>query len=390
MERITKITNLPELPVFSEIKGIEPAEQVDLLLANIKQPICCLATQENLRAATAYKQILVAGGKSDKDIVIEQVDDPVLAVSQQKQQDGIFLVISDATDPTLKDRMFIDGPSFGQLFMSHVYVPRSNHQSPDLFAVGIEKQGLETLNQQNVLLGANQSVIEEMRRVRKIILGESVVANDDFREILKSKAVNTIIAHALGPAGTNISQAMRQYLERLGVQDKSHLIVHPRGIEPLDYAKMAAAQIQDGVLPIHMECAVYYNMGKLFDLRTEEVVFADHHYMPLDAMQLASIKEMEELALSGIMRIAAHPSPQPLINSWIGQGKVQWIRATSNSAAAEMVMNDEVDACITTATSLNGKNILKTRHQFGSPMMLFTIGTPLNQQQLKVYLERLQ
>jgi len=64
-----------------------------------------------------------------------------------------------------------------------------------------------------------------------------------------------------------------------------------------------------------MECAVYYAMAQLFNQRPDEVVFCRHHYMPLDAMQLASEKTIEELVTRGSMRITTHPSPKPLIES---------------------------------------------------------------------------
>ncbi|MBI2337782.1 hypothetical protein HYU95_01230 [Candidatus Daviesbacteria bacterium] len=103
-------------------------------------------------------------------------------------------------------------------------------------------------------------------------------------------------------------------------------------------------------------------------------------------MQLASIIEIEELTKKGRIRIATHPTPRPIIYPWEEQEIAEWIKATSNSAAAEMVVNGEADACITTGSSLAGKEMLISRHMIGSPWMIFTIGTPLNQKQLQDFL----
>jgi len=62
------------------------------------------------------------------------------------------------------------------------------------------------------------------------------------------------------------------------------------------------------------------------------------------------------------------------------------VKATSNSAAAQMVVTGEADACITTGSGLNETPSLVSRHVFGSPVWLFTIGTPLDQSQLQEYL----
>jgi len=382
MEKIIKKQNLPDLARFNEAK-VRPGELLDLSLAVTSNLICCFTTAENLEAAAAYKKVI---GKNNDDFSIFQVDDPIGEISRLDQSDVIPLTMYSAIDRTLNERMFIDGPNLGQLLMGNIYIPRSDHQSPSLYAVGVATQGLKILEEsQNLRDGG---LLQQMEARRREILGVNIT-NGDFRRILQSSSVEKIIAHALGPVGTNISQAMKQYIKALEVQDKTDLIVHPAGIEPLAYAQMATRQAKEGLIPIHMECAVYYDMGRLYDQRRDEVVFADHHYMPLDAMQLASTKEIEELAQAGIIKIAVHPSPKPLVNPWINAGKAQWTKATSNSAAAEMVMIGQADACVTTASSLRGKEGLITRRIFGSPMMLFTIGTPLNQQQLKNYLVRL-
>ncbi|MBI2337924.1 hypothetical protein HYU95_01960, partial [Candidatus Daviesbacteria bacterium] len=292
------IDKLPELASFNQAKGIEPDQSLDLYLATTPRPINLFTSVESIQAACDYWAII---GKNQSDFEILPVDNPIQEALRLKNPDAIPLVMHSATDPILFQRMFADGPRFGQLLMSQLYQPTSNHESPSLFVVGIASHGLDIISKSP--LSTNQILKEEMTLRRREILGNDLITNEDFRHILQSSSVDRIIAHALGPNGTNISQAMEQYINLLGVAEKTELIVHPKGIEPRTYAEIASKQIRDGVIPIHMECAVYYDMGALFDERPEEVVFTDHHYMLLDAMQLASIIEIEELTKKGRIRI---------------------------------------------------------------------------------------
>lgn len=371
-------SSLPELARFSETRGIEPGESFDAALATTDYPVVCFTSPDNMQVARTYGRVI---GKGQTDFQVVAVENPIGETLKLKTPGVIPLVLHSATDPVLFQRMFADGPKLGQLLMGHLYIPTPGHESPSLYAVGIANQGLEIMSQSTVQ--PDELLTKQMTLRRREVLGDTLT-NDGFRDILRSASVRKVIAHALGPAGTNISQAMKQYIEALGVEDKTNLVVHS-GVEPMAYAEMALGEVEPNVVPIHMECAVYYEMGKMFDERRGEVVFADHHYMPLDAMQLASIKEIEELAASGVMRIATHPSPKPLVAPWVNAGKAEWTKATSNSEAAQMVLRNEVDACVTTGSGLAQAKGLVSRHVFGSPIMLFTIATPLNQEQLKAY-----
>lgn len=402
-ERGEAYTRLLELDQFNEARGIKPGESLDLLLAVTTNPIILFASEESLEAALVYREIIgKRGGKRQRDFQIFTDRNPIKHVTYLDQDPEVIpLVIYDATDPALFERMFADGPRFGQLLMGHVYIPTPDHQSPSVHVIGISNKGLDILSQQKIQ--PDESLIEEgvlrivqegMASRRKEVLAggdENILTNDDFKAILKSSSVHRIVAHALGPKGTNISQAMIQYIESLGVERKTDLIIHPGGVEPRAYADQALEEVEEGVVPIHMECAVYYDMDPLFRERAGEVVFADHHYMPLDVMQLASKKPIEELAASGVIRIATHPTPRPLISPWenVNPKRAEHIKATSNAEAAQMVLAGEADACITTASSLNQERAqtegLVSRHVFGSPMMFFTIATPLNQAQLQSY-----
>ncbi len=374
------IDKLPELARFNEARGIKPGESLDALLAVTTQPICLFTSAENIQAAHDYRAII---GRGQSDFEILPTGNPIQETLLLRAPGIIPLVIHSATDPVLNERMFTDGPDFGQLLMSHLYRPEPSHESPSVHVVGIANQGLEILSGSSIQ--SDESLVQTMALRKRGILGEDIVSNEDLRDILRSPSVRRIIAHALGPEGTNIAQAMKQYIETLGVEGKTDLVVHPTGIEPLAYAEMALEQIEEGIVPLHMECAVYYDMATLFNQRIGEVVLADHHYMPLDIMQLASIEPMEKLADRRIMRIATHPSPRPLIEPWVEAGRAEWVKATSNTAAAQMVLEGTVDACVTTGSGLEKAEGLVSRHVFGSPMMFFTIATPLTQQQLKKY-----
>lgn len=380
MTEYLRRVNLPELPRFNESKGVRPDEALDLSLAATDRPIACFTYPENAGYARDYGKII---GKGQNNFQVAAVDNPMEEASRLRTPDVIPLVVHSATDRALFERMFADGPRFGQLLMGQLYRETPDHESPSLYVIGVANQGLDIIGKSPTV--NDPTVTQKIALRRREILGNGNVDNEEFRDILKSSSVDKIIAHTLGPKGTNISQAMEQYIKSLSVEGKTEFIVHPKGVEPRVYAEMALKQVKDGVIPIHMECAVYYEMGALFDERPKEVVFADHHYMMLDAMQLASVKELEELAVGGHMRIATHPTPRPIISGWEKQGVAQWIKATSNSAAAEMVMSGEADACITTGSSLAGKDRLVSRHMIGSPWMIFTIGTSLNQEQLKEY-----
>ncbi len=384
-ERIGQI-RIQELSRFNEGKGIVPGEPLDVVLAQTDHPILLFTTPSAFPATLEYQRVI---GKDRGNFQIITTDDPIRDASQVPSSDAIPLVMHSATDPVLFKRMFADGPDFGQLLMGHLYIPTPGHQSPSLYALGVANQGIEIIG--NAKTQSDRQLEEQMAMRRREALG-SVLSNDDFRKILQSGSVGKIIAHALGPVGTNISQAMEQYVRSLGVEGKTELVVHPGGIEPLaneknpvGYVDIARDQVEPGVIPIHMECAVYYRMGDVFKQKPNEVVFADHHYMPLDAMQLGSVREIEDLAASGIMKVTTHPSPRPLIDPWVKSGQAEWIKATSNSEAAKMVVARQADACITTGSGLEEAKGLVSRHIFGSPTMIFTIATPLAQRDLQRY-----
>lgn len=377
---------LPELARFSE-PAILPGEMMDVALATTQSPIHLITTLESAEAAKAYRYIV---GKDAEGFRISVNENPIEQTLKEPEDGEVKLVMHSATDPVLFQRMFADGPQLGQLLMAHVYEPLAEHQSPLVHCIGATKTS------QNILADSMQEMhamhamrlLFEMDERRKEILG-GVLFNLDFRNVLRSDSVKHIRAHALGPVGTNISQAMERYIKTVGgIEEKTEIIVHD-GVEPREYAAMAREEVHEGVVPIHMECAVFYDMAALFNERSDEVVFADHHDMLLDSMQLASVAPIEELADRGVIRIATHPSPRPLIMPWVESGNAEWIKATSNAAAAQMVFPDEgeakAEACVTTGSGLRKVEGLVSHHVFGRPNMFFTVGTSLNQEQLRAY-----
>lgn len=378
---------LPELAQFVETK-IAAGEAMDIALATTPHRIHLLASAESAQAALAYRAVL---GRDASTFRITVEDSPIHRAIYEKESDDIVLTMYSATNRELNVRMFGEGPVFGQLLMTHIYTPPQDHESPNLHCVGATTHALRQLEKGDP--SHNEAQIQEMERRRREIMGDSLT-NEDFRKVLRSRNVRKVIAHALGPEGTNIAQAMRQYVKSMEIEDKTDIIVHPKGIEPLAYAEIARSQIAEGVVPIHMECAVYYDEGTLFDSRRGEIVLADHHNMDLDAMQLASLKSIEELTSAGVINIATHPSPKPLIMPWVNSQKAEWVKATSNSAAAQMVLEsagsqdeDRIDACVTTGSGLDNAPGLISRHVFGKPNMLFTIATPLSQRELRSYMK---
>ncbi|MCO6430803.1 MAG: hypothetical protein J5J00_08070 [Deltaproteobacteria bacterium] len=282
------------------------------------------------------------------------------------------LIVDSATSPTLKDRFF-SSPEI-TYFADHHYAPRGG--SRELFTIGTSAFGIDLICQADPETAAAAS---GKRRESE----ESIFANEvncfQFRDFLRSSQVQKIELHALGPKGTNIAQASELYLRSIGVEHKGEVVVHPSGIEPMDYAQIARNRLVDGTLPLHMECAVYYRMGDLYRARQPEMVFADHYYMRLDAMQLAG---PESFDTGRTLKIASHPSPAGLIDAWTQRGIAKYVKATSNAAAAEMVRAGEADLCITTESGRERYG-LTTHHVFGAPNMIFTIGAPLSERTLR-------
>jgi hypothetical protein len=376
-------TTLPQLSSFPAGTQPEPEAFGHALRSADVRALHCVCEPENRQTAEIYARVL---GVREKFHITEVKDgipyDELLA----EQRNGVVpLFVDSAINPKLHERYFSTPGVVG--FVDHQYI-----RDPDgadalaLRTIGTTPHGLHQLET------AQMPSIAHLRRERsdrmKKVVGTDIVTYEDFRQILASERVNRVRLHALGPQGTNIAQASAMYLHTLGIQQKSDLVVHPRGVTPMQYVEMAAADKENGVVPLHMECAVYFGMPDLYQQRVRqraELLFADHQYMALDEMQLAARRGMSP---NGHMpRVATHGSPKPLMRPWVNgeQPSAKWVEATSNSAAADMVRADEVEYCITTESGRIGAPVqeeLEKVHSFGSPMMVFTLGTPYTQEEL--------
>lgn len=187
--------------------------------------------------------------------------------------------------------------------------------------------------------------------------------DEEIKTSLQSSMVRKIHCFALGPEGTNISQACEQWIDRMAIRPKTKVELCPTPEASLERAREINT---DGEIGIFWTCAVYYNLHKLFFGNPDTLPFFITEMMALDEMQLATRKEMakslgEELPFS--WRIASHPSPAPLAT------KIT-IKANSNAEAAMMCANKEVEACITTESARRIHRLVNL-HSFGSPLMVF-------------------
>lgn len=292
--------------------------------------------------------------------------------------DGVVpLFMNTALNSNLRHRFFGNPGVVG--FADHQYVPsQSEHASPELATIGTTEHGLGILSAH-----ASHADLQGLQRERNermhALLGPDMFTHIDMRDLLQSPKARSVRIHALGPQGTNIQQVADQYVELHGLQDRATVVVHDRGVEPMQYAELAAREMEDGVLPLHIECAVYYGMRDLYQQRMQELVFADHHYMPLDSMQLAARGALPDQEM---LRLASHPSPIGLVDPWLQAGVAQHQKASSNSDAAAQVVDGNADACITTESGRVQYNLQQIQ-DFGRPMMIFTLGTPYDADTLR-------
>ncbi|MBL7159023.1 hypothetical protein ISS85_00900 [Candidatus Microgenomates bacterium] len=380
-----------DLGTFEDPRILIP-EVLGVCLQEADKEIVLWADKNTEEAGHAYMKML-----GIQEYNIRAVDNPVNEVQDGQENNTINLVVTSAINPKLKELMFTN-PNFGQLFADGIYLEEEGFQSPLLYCIGVTAKSLDEMKEQiKTISESDEFDADELAKARseaqKPFSREDQLTFWEIREMLKSDQVKKVIAHGLGPEGTNISQALRKWVKAVGIDDKTEIIIHPRGVEPFDpndggegYADIAAKQVESGVVPVHMECAVYYNQWRLWQERGKnEIIFADHHYMPLDKMMVVGKKDLSYLLKKEKIIIATHPSPQSLVRKWLDLADVDWIKATSNSAAAEMVAEGKADLCITTSQGLaalqnkldelEDEDRLEEIHNCGSPMMVFTVAT---------------
>lgn len=370
----SSLTQLPRLESFTDIPLPEP----EAFAARLRDPsvrdVPCFCTSDLEEAAQVYARV---NGLTDKlrTRIVESI--PHAEIAQIDTNGVVPLFMSDATDADLRHRFFLHPEVVHFADFNMVRMPE-DHGSLRLTTVGTSPSGIAALRRTSD--ERIESLVQARSANMKRVLGSDIFTYAELRKLLQGDKAGTINMHALGPTGTNIAQASASYL-RDHAEGRGEVIVHPNKVEPMRYAQIAAEERSASILPLHMECAVYYDMGRLFRDRVRETVFADQHNMPLDEMQLAAAVGTDLSALQRTIRIASHPSPIALVKPWLDAEAAKYIKASSNSDAADMVLRGEADACITTESGRRTRDLAKV-HSFGSPVMMFTVGTPYSMQEL--------
>lgn len=371
---------LGTLGKFSE-RGQPPPEVfgAGLQAPHVKE-VVAYCEEDLAEAAERYARVVGIGRKTRLEI-LQKGTMPREAALELRGEGRVPLIIDSATNSGLHERFFTNPDPNVHYLVDHHY--RSDPSGGDrlhLVTVGTTVHGLDQANADSA--ASDQICLAEQERNVAMgeDLGKEAVHYHDFRRILRSSGKKFRL-HALGPEGTNIAQVSRQYAAAYGPQD-SEIIVHPAGVEPVQYSQIAHDEASETVLPGHTECAVYYHMGKLYSERELEQIFADHRHMPLIPMVLGTRDSAAELLGKTSLRFSSHPSPRPLVQAQLDSGKFVYEKATSNAVAAEEVAHSKADICITTRQALQNNGLIEL-HNFGSPNMLFTVGTPLTSAQLR-------
>lgn len=192
---------------------------------------------------------------------------------------------------------------------------------------------------------------------------------EDMRATMQSEAIKKIYAYALGPAGTNISQAAGCWLERMQVADKAEIILCATPEASLAQARLVDSPDEIGLFGT---CAVYFALHQLFFENPDALPFFAEEVMLLDEMQLAAKPEVAAIlngAVPANWKIASHPSPAPLVRH-LG---CEVVRVNSNAQAADDCRSGKVQLCITTESARQSRGLVKL-HSFGSPPMVFFYG----------------
>jgi len=380
------MVNARPAPFLESIRHVSFPERSNLLgeafgaaLAHSERPVVCFC--EPSTEAVAYDYLKLVGCQSARvascwgGLEHERLESSVL-------RDEVPIFLMAATDRRLKGRFF-HRPRL-LMFSDHHYYPVANHESPGFFVIGTTRAGADHLKQVS-----ERAVMEHRTRRGEALRQQShgrLVGPDRFGDVLRSPAVRQIRIHGLGPEGTNIARCCHWVVHKEGVGHKAVVIIHGRKVDPIEYAEIAGREAAEGILPLHVECAVYFALGELFDRRPGEVVFANHYYLPLDEMQLAARTLFDPATVCyGRLRVASHPSPVGLVTPLLDRRILVNVTASSNSDAAEMVRLGEADVCLTTEAGARLSGLV-TLHRFGSPIMLFTVGASASNHVLNSYL----
>jgi len=189
---------------------------------------------------------------------------------------------------------------------------------------------------------------------------------------LHSPVVKSVVCFCLGPEGTNIEQAAKRWIDRMGITYKARVVLC---LTPEDSLRQAREVTEEGVLAVFWTCAVYAKEAEFFFTNPDILTFYFNEVMNLDAMQLATRPEMGsqlipnadgDVIIPSSWLIASHPSPQHLVKP-LG---CEVVLVNSNAAAAEHCAKRLSAACITTETARKIHGLV-TIHMFNSPPMVF-------------------
>lgn len=194
-------------------------------------------------------------------------------------------------------------------------------------------------------------------------------SEEEMRATMRSLDIERIQCYALGPAGTNISQAAERWAERMGVSGKTEIILCETPEASLEQAR---AVDTEGVIGLFGTCAVYYALNTLFFQNPAALPFFAEEVMFLDEMQLAAKADRAgevEGKVPSDWRVASHPSPAPLVRNLGCHVEL----VNSNAQAADECAQGRVELCITTESARQSRGLVKL-HSFGSPAMVFFYG----------------
>jgi hypothetical protein len=193
------------------------------------------------------------------------------------------------------------------------------------------------------------------------------LSEKELRNILLSPKIKKVVCYCLGPRGTNIGKAAKEWAKKMGVHSKTEIVFCDTPEESVEKAKKIK---EDGVLAVFWTCAVYVGEAELFFTNPDTFPFFFVQEMDLDGMQLATRPELFSEIKNGQIpkdwKIASHPSPAPLVRK-LGNPIVF---ANSNAHAAQMCQQGKTELCITTESARRTYKLEKV-FSFGSPPMIF-------------------
>lgn len=192
----------------------------------------------------------------------------------------------------------------------------------------------------------------------------------DISLVLHSPLVKEIRCFALGPEGTNMVQACRRWISRMGIGVKANIALCET---PESSIRAARAVAGKNVLCVFWTCAVFDREFDIFFGNPGSYPFFSQEIMDLDEMQLATREELVKAwthdRFPATWKVSTHPSPSVLLR----QLHCEAVLVRSNAEAAIVCAKGETEGCITTESARAIHGLIKI-HSFGSPRMVFFVG----------------